>query len=94
MPAFAETVTIDSAVAVDVVCPTTYDDQVVVINLGEDAVWIALVVDDTATVGGDNCQVCLPGLPVPLMWRPQNQPYSMLADTNDTDINIVNRGGR
>jgi hypothetical protein len=36
----------------------------------------------------------LPGLPVPLVWRPAPQTYSMLADTNDTDINIVNRAGR
>jgi hypothetical protein len=94
MPSLAETVTIDSAVAVDVACPTAPDDQVVVINLGADAVWIALAPDDTATVGGDNCQVCLPGLPIPLVWRPAPQTYSMLADTNDTDINIVNRAGR
>ena len=80
--------------ATSVPSPTTTDDQFAVINIGANIVWVSHKIGVAATVEGDNCEAILPSGQTLLQWRAANQPYSAIAETGTTKINIVNRMGR
>jgi len=93
MPAKADTIAV-LVTATSVPCPTDMDDQVAVINIGANNVWVCHTPDVAATVEGDNNECILPGTATVLQWMPAPKTYSMIAETGTTDINIVNRMGR
>lgn len=89
----AKTVTVASTAA-DVTMPLAPDEDVAAINIGDNNIWVSHEIDGTATVEGDECEVIPPGQATLLHWRDTRYPYSMIAETGDTKLNLVNRLGR